>query len=99
MMKTFVQFELIPTLRLEAMQGLSLKTSNFTLNCLFNNYNVFIPGPIVFGNIVMVNKGTCAIWDNSYFAFGRYARFKPRIIEFCNLILYLIFIMFLYHCQ
>ena len=57
MMKTntFVQFELIPTLRLEAMQGLSLKTSNFTLNCLFNNYNVFIPGPIVFGNIVMVN--------------------------------------------
>ena len=25
------------------------------LNCLFNNYNVFIPQPIVFGNIVMLN--------------------------------------------
>ena len=52
---TVVQFELIPTLRLEAMQDLSLKTSNFTLNCLFNNYNVVIPQPIVFGNIVMFN--------------------------------------------
>ena len=57
MMKTntVVQFELIPTLCLKAMQGLSLKTSNFTLNCLFNNYNVVIPRPIVFGNIVMLN--------------------------------------------
>ena len=25
------------------------------LNCLFNNYTVVIPRPIVFGNIVMLN--------------------------------------------
>ena len=38
----------------------------------------------------------CAIWNNSYFAFGSYARFKPQNIEFCNLIVYLIIIMLLY---
>ena len=41
-------------------------------------------------------KGACAIWDNSYFAFGSYARFKPRNIEFCNLTVYLIIIMLFY---
>ena len=41
-------------------------------------------------------KGVSAIWDNSYFAFGSYASFKPRNIKFANLIVYLTIIMLLY---
>ena len=41
-------------------------------------------------------KGVGAIWDNSYIAFGSYARFKSQNTEFCNLIVYLIIMMLLY---
>ena len=57
MLKTNIveQFEPIPTLRLEAMRGSSIKTLILQLNCLFNNYNVVIRRPIVFGNIDILN--------------------------------------------
>ena len=48
-------FGTIPTLHLESMRGLRLKHRILHLNCLFNNYNVVIPRPIVFQNIVMLN--------------------------------------------
>ena len=58
-----MQFGTIPTLRLEAMRGLSSKHRILQLNCLFNNYNVVIPRPIVFGNIVMLNiKAPAQFW-------------------------------------
>ena len=49
------QLGTIPTLRLEAMRGLASKLRILQLNCLFNNYNVIIPQPIVLENIVMLN--------------------------------------------
>ena len=52
------QFGKIPTLRLEVMRGLSLKTPKLQLNCLFNNYNVVIPRTIVFNNIPMLKANT-----------------------------------------
>ena len=57
MLKTniLVQFEPISNLRLKAMQALTPKHRILQLNCLFTNYNVVIPRPIVFGNIVMLN--------------------------------------------
>ena len=51
------------------------------------------------GTFLLPPDTVCIIWANSYFAFGSYARFKSRNIEFCNLIVYLIIKMFLYRGQ
>ena len=53
-----VQFGTIPTLRLEAMRGLSLKHRILPHNCLFNNYKVVIPQSILFKSISMLNTNT-----------------------------------------
>ena len=50
------QFGTIPTLRLEAMRGLSHRI--LQLNCLFNNYNVVIPRSILFNSISMLKTNT-----------------------------------------
>ena len=70
------------------------------LNCLFNNYNVVIPRFILVYSIYMLKANSLVQYGTiSTLRLEAMRGLKPRIIEFCKFIVYLIIIMFLYRSQ